>query len=423
VKLLTVFAAFFACTFAYAGSETRTLPKGIFGIRLNEVFVTGTDHQFNAEGTNRLTGDEHASNLTQQAVHAVGGEINKSPLSADIYNGIVKALQGSQLGQFGLNLAQSAIDSLDLGQMKVQVDPTVTVTTPTMLYGLTNRWTVGLVLPFTHMREDVTWKYIPGSSTSLVDGAAAAAHAVGITAVPSSSQFISLGQQALAQKGFKMQSEEKSFLADARLLQLFDLGHAGHLYFGAMNTVNLPTGPKHDSNDLLDSGAFHHTFVEQEVTAVLNVTRNFRTYVSGSVRYNLPEKTDFRVPNSEFDLDPDISQTETVKYQIGFGTMAEAGIKWRLLPRFEFSTGLLYTTKAADKFSGSRNLRYDVLSAQYPYAASKATVYKAGLLYDPLSHYKLGSVPFMVGLDYEQTVAGVQTPSIKLLMLSIATFF
>lgn len=407
-----------ASRWAEAGNETRTVPKGIFGFRLNTVYVTGTDYGFGADGKRQTTADMHATSIKDQAVR----QISSWSVGNDIFKQITNALQSLPGGQAGLDLAQSAINSIDLGQMKVHVNPTSSVIAPTLLYGLTDNWSLILNLPIIKMKYDVRWEYIPGSSTATLDSTSAAANLLGITSIPSSSQFITMAHQDLAKKGYKpMTSREMSFIGDTLVMNMFSLGKAGGFSFGTMNTVSLPTGPEHDPDDLLDAGPFHHLGVGQEFTTVYTFNRSFRYYASAGIQYFLPEDTLFRVPENEFDLMPDRGRTETVKRQVGMGKFAETGIKYRLLPRFDFSAGVAHFIKDMDRFSGAGSSRYDLLSQFYP--AGSATTFKLGLTYDPLSRYRLGSVPIMADINYEEAFSGVNAPATRQLMFSLAIFF
>ena len=409
---------------SHAGDSTETLPKGIFGVRLNNVFVLGGDYEYGPNGNLGTIGDLHAQSISGQAANTFNTAVANSSVGSLIFNQVINALKNSPAGQYGLTLADNAIQSLDLGQMKMNVVPTIQVTAPTLMYGLTNFWSVIMNVPVVKMRNDVSWEYVPGAQTGALNSASALANSVGITSIPNSSQFTSLAQSALAAKGYQpLQSQEKTFIGDVLLMNVFNLGKAGNFSFGTMNTLSLPTGPAHDSTDLLDAGSFHHTFLEQELTMVYKLTPRFKTYASTGIRYNLPEKTDFRVPVDAQDLDPDASQTENLTRQIGLGEWVETGVKYRLLTRLGCSGGLVYKTKQADSFSGDRGLRYDLLAATYPYTAETATSIKFGLTYDPLSNYQMGSIPFMVDLTYEEVISGVNTPALKMINLAFSTFF
>ncbi|MGZ3723006.1 MAG: hypothetical protein ACXVA9_08760 [Bdellovibrionales bacterium] len=424
MKFIFFGALFILVSMAHANDSTQSLPQGIFGIRVNNVFVTGTDYEFGAGGSKGTVGDTHATSIKDQALHTASQSLADSGLGSLIFKQLVNLLNSNPLGQAGLNLTNSALQSMDLGQMKTNVVPSTSVTAPTIMYGVTKFWTMMVNVPFIRMKTDVSWEYVPGSSTATLNTASALANSAGITAIPNSSQFVPMAQSALAAKGYKpLQSQEKSFVGDTRLNNLFSLGKVGNLSFGAMNTLSLPTGPSHDATDLLDAGSFHHTFVEQEFTVIYAFSRKFQTYGSAGIRYNFSEKTNFRVPVDDMDLDPDASQTENLTRQIGLGKWVEAGFKYRVLPRFGFSAGLLKRTKDADKFSGDRGYHYEILEKTYPYNAESATSYKLGLTYDPLSNYQMGSIPVMVDLSYEEVIAGTSTSAIKQMMLSFSTFF
>jgi hypothetical protein len=405
---------------AFAGDSTQTMPKGIVGVRMNSIFVTGVDNQFGADGAKATIGDMHAVSVRDQGVNTVLG----SDLGNAIFSRIKKALQASPLGTFGMNMAASAVSAMDLGQMKINVTPSVSVQAPTIMYGIMKNWNLIVTTPFVKMKTDVKWEYTPGTTTAALNSASALANAVGITSIPNSSQIVGVGQQTLTDKGYKpLQSGERSFMGDVRVSNLISLGHVGKLSFGAMNTIGLPTGPSHDSDDLLDSGNFHHTFISQELTAVYEFSKKFQSYASAGIQYNLEESTNFRVPVDMNDQNPDASQKEDVTRQVGLGKFVEAGIKFRALPRFQITTGLMYRTKDADKFTGNRGLNYAVLEQTYPYNAEQATSYKIGLTYDPLSNYQMGSIPLMFDVNYEEVFAGSNTSAVKQLMFALSTFF
>jgi hypothetical protein len=402
---------------ARAGEETRTLPKGRFGILINNVYATGVDYEFGKDGVKRTVGDTHATSINQQALAAA----NRNSLGNAIFGAISSSLNQTAEGRAFL---QSAAAGTDLGVMKMQVGSTANVATPTIMYGVTNKWSLVMAVPYVKLKTDVQWEYVPGKGNDALDQLSTLANAIGITSIPNRNQFVGLAQQVLADKGYKPPvSREKAFLGDMRVMQLLDLGRIGHFSFGTMNTVGLPTGPKHDPDDILDAGSFGHSFVEQEATAVYRFSRKLQAWASGGVRYNIAEKTKFRVPIDDLDLSPDQAQTETVKRQIGLGTFVEAGARYRPLSRIELRAGVIHRAKAHDEFSGDRGSNYEALERMYPYTPESAYVFKVGLKYDPLSNYRPGSIPLMADVNYEETFAGSNTPALKQIMFSIATFF
>ncbi len=405
---------------AHAADETRTLPKGRFGIILGNVYATGTDYEFGKDGSKKTVGETHATSIKDQALAGA----SRNSLGTAVFNGVVGILQATPTGQQFLAGAQNAVNQLDLGTMSMNVASTANVTSPTIMYGVTDKWSVIVNVPYVRLKTEVDWAYVPGKSNDALDSLSALANVIGITSIPNRNQFVGLAQQELATRGYKPPvSREKKFLGDIRLMNLVDLGRAGRLSFGTMNTLQLPTGPKHDPDDLFDAGSFHNAFIEQEFTAVYKHSRRFQSYYSGAFRYNLAQETDFRIPLDDQDLSPDKSQTETVKRQIGMGTTLEAGAKYRLFSRLQILGGLIRRTKAADSFSGNKGSNYDALERMYPYVAGEAYVYKLQLKYDPLSNYQPGSVPLMADISYEETFSGTNTPALKQLMFSIATFF
>ena len=405
---------------AKAGDSAQTLPKGIVGIRYTSVFVTGLDYQFDDKGTNQGIAELNSSSISKEARKTLLG----SGLGKRIYDRITESVQGVPLAQAALDAANSTLDSYDFGEIRMDIRPSVQVQVPNVMYGVTNWWSVVVSVPFIKMKTDVNWQYKPGADSGTLDSVSATARTLGVSSIPSSRELVGLAQTTLAEKGYKpIESTEKSFMGDARLMSLFKLGQFGKLGLGAMNTLGLPTGPEHDSDDLTDSGAFHHAFIEQEITAEYVFSRRFATYASGGIRYNLPEDSTFRIPKEEGDLAPDASQKETVKRQIGMSNFVEAGLKYRALSRLVLSGGWIQRTKEQDTFAGNRGFRYDVLAKTYPYTAESSHAFKAGVMYDPLSRYRPGSIPLMANLDFEQTFAGVNTPATKQLMLSLSTFF
>jgi hypothetical protein len=408
------------CSSAGAGNSTQTLPKGVWGFRLNNVFVTGADYMYGPDGSKASIADANASSIKEQALHMLNG----NSLGGDIYNQILNIVKSATVAQLGLNLAESVIQAMDLGQLKLNVSPTIKVISPTIMRGMTRWWSLILNVPIVNMNTEVSWQYIPGSSTATLDSISALAGRMGFQGIPNSSQIIPMAENSLAQKGYKpLRSDDRTFVGDSQLMNLFSLGRFGALSFGTMNTIGLPTGPKHDPDDLTDIGQFHHTSIEQELTAVYVFTRSFRTYVSGGVRYTLPEKGDYRIPAGADDFTPDKSQTESVTRQVGLGTFVEGGFSYRILPRFVFGAGLVHRSKAADTFRGNRGLNYGLLQDTFPYDASTSNSYKVGITYDPLTNYRLGSIPLMADLNYEEVFSGVNVPATKIIFFSVSSFF
>lgn len=417
--MILILSFLFSST-AFAGSETRTLPKGRFGIVLGNVYATGTDYQYTKDGEKKTVGDANKTSIKDQAL-AMGA---RNSVGAAIFNKIIDFFNQSAAGRAALASARSFVDGVDLGTMTMNVKSTANVTSPTLMGSVTDKWMVIVNIPYVRMKTEAEFVYTPGKTSDQLDQLSAMANSVGITGIPNRNQFTSLARQALIDKGYKPpDSREKKFLGDIRLMNVVDLGGAGKFAFGGMNTIGLPTGPKHDPDDIFDSGAFHIPFIEQELTAVYSHTRKFRSYYTGGVRYNLGMKEKFRVPLDNQDFSPDKAQTETVTRTVGLSTFVETGLKYRLHSRWEVLGGLIRKTKAVDKFEGDQGSNYEAMGKMYPNVPSEALIYKVQLKYDPLTYYKMGRVPVMADISYEETFAGKNAPALKQLMFSIATFF
>ncbi len=320
------------------------------------------------------------------------------------------------LNRFGL---YNAGDLFNLGTLEFETTPTIQYIAPLYARGMTKNWTIAVGIPIVNYKNDVN---IQQSFSNIayydqfrgLDPALDAALDTDLGAAT---------QNTLIQKGYKpIIDRDESFVADLQMVSVWKF------YEGATNkslhqlTLNLPTGPKYDTDDLLALNAFGKTYIENSVA----FSQTVNTYLSlnpyTNFRYYLPEKLEIRVPKNDSDVLPDESSKENLtKYE---GYQYEIGGQANLAINDDLSFGADYRIgqKVQDSFSKADRGNSQVLATN-----TDSNWHKVGfeINYSTVKSYlsKKSLIPMNLSFLAYDTISGKNVERRIGQELSIALFF
>lgn len=320
------------------------------------------------------------------------------------------------LNRFGL---YNAGDLFNLGTLEFETKPTIQYIAPLYARGMTKDWTIAVGIPIINYKNDVN---IQQSFSNIayynqfrgLDPALDAALDTDLGAAT---------QNTLIQKGYKpIVDRDESFVADLQMVSIWKF------YEGATNkslhqlTLNLPTGPKYDTDDLLALNAFGKTYIENSVA----FSQTVNTYLSlnpyTNFRYYLPEKVEIRVPENDSDVLPDESSKENLtKYE---GYQYEIGGQASLAINDDLSFGADYRIgqKVQDSFSKADRGNSQVLATN-----TESNWHKVGfeVSYSTVKSYlsKKSLIPMNLSFLAYDTISGKNVERRIGQELSIALFF
>ncbi len=326
----------------------------------------------------------------------------------------------SVLNQFG---QQNLGSALTLGTLHINVTPDVNYYAPINAYGITDKWTVAVGIPIIHYRNKISLTQA-GSNLDQIQ------HQAGGISAELDSAFdelhvglVASAQKELAGKGYKpLQDVDTTFVADLQLVSLYQVFNNKRTALLTKTTLNLPTGPKDNPDDLTDLSDFGQTALSEGLVLTYMLTPKFRLSGLASAQYTFQDKIDKRVPMSPEDSLPDASTKENVNQQIGPSASLGASTMYWFTQRWSAGVGFDVTTKAADKYWGDKGTRYDLLETE---SNSTSERVRLGITYDTISAYlaKSALLPAMITYTYSDTIAGVNVARQTIHELWLTMFF
>ncbi len=356
----------------HAGSA-RVLPKGVSNVELQYKYFSNTDSRFDPDG-------------------------NREKVYTD-YDGVT--LDGNIF---------PALGPLSLGTTGVDFDYDHYETIFTYQYGLSDKMTIGIMVPFYDQSTNVNSLTLDTSSASAgINSVTGLPDVLGLPNVrPATFEDIQtlLTAPAFGYEYDRVESWSESGLADIEAGVRYQYYSSDVWNLAFTSGIRFPTGKIDDPDNLLDqefgTGAyalqmyFNHDYKAVD-NLVLNATLGYELV--------LPAKETLRVP-SDVNLPlAEAANKEKVDRDIGDILQIELSGQYDLSD--EFSIGLLYnySTKGKDKVSGDLGLAYESLEKETDRTSQQ---YILGISYSTVKRYmeKKSGVPFVATLEYRDRFAG-----------------
>lgn len=396
---MSLFFLFFTVTsFAF---ESETLPQNISTSSLKMGYISGFDQRYQENG-------ELVKLKDYKAIEFDAPTLAKfNPQAATLVQ---------TLNRFGL---YNAGDLFNLGTLEFEAKPTIKYLAPVYAHGIRDNWTLGFGVPIIQYTNEVTMT----QSLSNVEyynqfrGLSADLDAALDTDLRAATQ------STLVQKGYApIENRSESFIGDIQIVSIWKIFDKGDSKLIHQATLNLPTGPEYNADDLLALNTFHKTSLEN-LFGYSQMVGNYVTlnpYLS--MRYVLPEQITVRVPKNTDDVLPDQNSKDSVTRQEGL--TAEYGTQFDFLLSQDFTIGTDYRfgQKSIDTYSESNKGDTSILAQN-----TKSTWQKVSfsLNYSTVKSYlkKQSFLPMTLSFLTYDTIKGKNVERRTGQELSIAMFF
>ncbi len=396
-----------------AVERAAVLPKGVHYATLRTAQVNQVSQKFDSSGMLKNQGDFYTVNMDLPKLMSFLKPDKKAELQK-----LVDVLNQSGRSELG--------EKMNLGQLKVEIQPDLKYTAPVFARGLTERFTLGVAFPVIQYSIDLKLSQLGSNIPQLQQEMRSLAEAspeleAGLNTV--AQDLVGSLHQVVAEKGYrKLQSRKDTFLGDIQIVGLYQFLKTDRWSSVVKSTVILPTGPRDDPDDLTDVTSQHQTGLGATLIQDYLVLSKTTVGLSAGYLARLPDQAEKRVPLNEGDILPDADRKETLQRDLGDTVTLGFGASHKLSDEFELSAGYEVGQKAADRYQGGRGYNYDLLSRNSSQSWQKVM---AGLEYSTVTGFlrKLNSVPYGVAYDYSDLIAGRNIEKMQIHEVSFKLFF
>lgn len=390
--------------------STEPLPQSVNSPAFRYGSISGVDSKYNASGTVETLSDINTINFNSDQLKKISTDIETLVL-------VLNQLSGThRLG-----------DQLNLGTLRIETEPTVNYFVPIYARGITDDLSMGVALPVVFYKnklalaqsnsnaDEVCEKLGPTPSDDLKEACQKLRN----------TRMTDEVRKELANKGYRpIEDRKETLMGDLQLVsfwRFFNRDNARHTMV-LRNTLTLPTGKANDPDDLADLGAFGQTALEAVLLHNYLIFPTLRLAAKAGYKLTLPDHVDARVPKNESDVLPAQDSKENVGRNLGDTITMGAAATWNFWGDFGIAGGYEYARKGADRYTGSRGRRYDLLEKE---TSSEAHRLRGGLSYDTIGLYQRTKKVPPMKLDFEvtNTVAGRNTDRSLTNELSLTLFF
>ena len=377
-------------TIVKAQISTQTIPEGVRSPSVRFGNISQLSQQYNVSG--------HLNN----SVDLRSVEFNAKKLS--VLEPKIEALVGlfNRMGKYDLG------SQINKGTLKIDSQPVIQYTAPVMAYGVNNRWTLGAGVPVIHYKNDIQLS----KTNSNLSAFKAIASGLGVDELSQGLQqlddidLISTFHSELKKKGYHdLENQDQTFLGDLQLASLYRLDDYGMIQSQFRLNVILPTGPKYDPDNLAAFNQFGYTYIEPQLISAYPVLERLKVAGLLGVRMYVPDQVTMRVPENEGDLLPNAEQKETLRRQTGLKLTESIQLSYAVGESWNFFGVSEWAQKAADRFEGEQQKRYDLLSRD---TDTQTQVLTGGISFSSVDSYqkRKKGIPATISAQVSDTIAG-----------------
>jgi len=370
----------------------------------NSAFAAGEDAVVLPKGLSRLFVDTRFFLPFQNRYDQNGDSVPfGKPLSVPLNNTVFVALP----------------PGTTLGQSNVSIERHVTEMTIQPAYGLTDRLTIGMNIPYTWYENTVNAS-INTAGANLGCTAGGAIAPLGLPGVAPATVGC-INQQLGSQFGVKpIQTYSDSGVGDIEVGGKYQYYRAEDFRAAFTAGVRFPTGKMDDPDNLVDAKLGDGTYalgirLQQDYMRQaeglgkrLGFPNPGEFFINTTVGYdyNLPDTRTLRVcPSTQIVC----NTKDNVRTKIGDVVQAQISGKFGLpLKGLIFTPLYFYSYKFKDHYSGDKNLDYGALNQQFDRMAQSEQIYILTLTYTtiPLAIEKKFPVPLVFEVSYRDRFAG-----------------
>ena len=376
-------------------SSQQVLPKGVWHSRFIFGNVSEVAHLF-----------DHSSRLT-----------SISRYNIDFDNDFLKKMdpRSEELIDALNKLYDGAGDKLHLGSLKFYGGPEVFYFAPVLAYGVTDRWTIGIGLPIVSMYGNVTTETegintassILNDITPFTGGREGFKYKELIRNLGELTDLEEKFNQTLRERGYKpFDGSNFRGIGDLKIFSFYNYFNRSPWYFTLMTTINLPTGPKDDPDDLVDFPNFAQTGIELKTHHQFQVSNRFTLGSALSYYYIMPDRLVKRVPKDEDDILPEADRKEFLYRNLGDEISVETFGNFNAMNFLSFNVSLALFLKGSDYYLGDRlGYDYSLLSTN---TKGQWVEGKVGVSFSSIPWFKAGKfpLPLMISYNYSDVLYG-----------------
>ena len=333
-------------------SNQQFLPKGVWHPRLIFGKVSEVEHLF-----------DHSSKLTSISRYNMDFDSKflkqMDPRAEELIDALNKLYDG-------------AGNRLHLGSLKFYGGPDISYFAPVLAYGLSDRWTIGIGLPIVSMYGNVTIEAegintannILHDATPFTGGREDFKYKEVIGELKRLTNLKKLFDETLKERGYKT-FEESRFrgIGDLQIFSFYNYFNRSPWDFTLMTTINLPTGPKDDPDNLIDFPNFAQTGIHLKTYHQYQISNQFSLGSALGYYYIMPDRLVKRVPKDENDLLPDENRKEFLYRNLGDEISVETYGIFNAMEFLSFDVSLALFLKGSDYYLGDRQgYDYSLLS-------------------------------------------------------------
>ena len=400
---------------AQAVVTTDTLPKGVRALGLVYGFAGGVNSGFASDGTLETLDRPMNRSITLEDIKT--GLKGSDPKLAGDIGKLQSALNAMSPDQIGDKMLVANM----YGNINVNEERYVTG----LLWGISNRFSAGVVVPVIHRRTSVEYKMEVTNNAkaiqSLVGNSGSATLNAGIQQLAdakvsperfTNSIFTSSGYQSPG-------TADASGTGDIELQTRYRFFESGANSLAMRGTVVLPTASHSaDITSLVDRDFGKHSYAAQlGLVHSLQIVPNrlsYHTSIFGKA-YVPTKLTRAFAKNSDEPL-PDLTDPntiETVDYTYGPGADLDTGVMWEMWQGMLSLTGSYqYSVKGRDYIHGSRGLDYARLvdnDHSGGYMTSHGMEFTLTFSTVPLFKANISPVPAVLAFTWNQPLLGSNT--------------
>lgn len=405
MKAVTVtFLALF-CTIEARADDAQVLPKGRFRVRLNTAY-TVAENQLSADGNAEGIGSSFTRTLDSRLLSAL------NPATAETVR--------------RLNAASPGLGDLVAADLQTDVKSETISNVVALEYGITNRLSVGFILPIVHSEVSVNANAGPNDQltariNALKDGDPRKAILKQVAGNLSTETFNNLLRQNYNYSdGF--QDWSGTGLGDLELGAKYNYYRDDKIYSTLKGGLRLPTGREDDPNKLFDC-AFGDGQTDLGLYHITDIQLSERIGTTFEVGYivQLPDSANVRIPLSEeIPISP---QAQELDRKLGDYYNAEAEANFMAFRGFTLAARYRFQQKFSDSYS-SPAPGVDVKLLE----KNTAELSQTGILnaeYTNLADVRAGrsKLPYAVSVFYRQPLSGENIMDSRTGGMQLKTYF
>lgn len=371
--------------------SASVLPQGVFNPRLKS-FVTGGDQKFDSDGNPKPL----AAPLTK----AVTFKDVISSKSAAAERAQIRSLLGDPSGNGVISESASA------GIISGDVKTSITAWAPTFGYGVTDRWSLGVVVPIVRTEVNVATGFTRTNAGQ--DFLSKIAATSPIDARKAENDLNNALSDQLKANGYEpLQSSTKTQLGDVRLVSKYQFYSDDHHRWLVKNCLTVPTGAAPDANRLIDTASGDGQW-DISTTLVYDGRRllgGLGFNVFGGYTVQLPDSLERRIPEKGKFL---TSDKETVDRDLGDVVSLGSALIYDIgRTGFQLAAGYNIQYQGATSYSGSKYSadRYRLLEQQSP--AETLHSWTVAASFSTVDFYRAGrfQAPFEATVSFSQPIS------------------